>query len=140
MKHILNLNPLFERLTVSINGMEALVDSGACISVSLVPASMLSLVFELRHLERSYINGFGGKCTFCEKCDNEKNDGKCWGDIYVIKTFKVDSMVFNNIPFFFPDDQNVVKSHKFVLAGNIFPDTILIEKEKGRMTVWTKEQ
>ena len=91
------------RPVVEFMGLNALIDSGADISVCNLTANVFELIFEYESKTRSHITGFGGKCE---------------GYGYLVKKINVGTETFYDVPFFVPDV--VTSEENFVISGSVF--------------------
>ena len=91
------------RPVTRIIGLNALIDTGAVKSVCNTSTEVFEILFDATNKTRSSITGFGGKCDGYE---------------YIVKKLDVGGIIFEDIPFFVPDEHN--SEEVLVLAGTIF--------------------
>ena len=94
----------YERPTIELYKLPALIDTGAVIPVfSLFPA-ILEKYFDTKIiLKDKFIGGFGGR---------EK------GSVYSVKNFKIGDLIFNDFEVFVPDEPKI--KFPFLLSATLF--------------------
>lgn len=87
----IKLNPNLRRPVTYVDGMAALIDTGAEIPVLSVDKDYI-------------IQGLNGKCIL-EECSIGGFGGECKGKVYEIEKLELGKLIFPNIKVFVPDDK-----------------------------------
>lgn len=82
----LNLDATQKRPVIKIMSLDAMIDTGAEISVCNLPENVFELIFEYESKEAFSIYGFGRECE---------------GTKYIIRKLEIGEMVFTDVPFLY---------------------------------------
>ena len=104
---ILNLDQNNDRPIIQIMHLDALIDTGAEISVCNLSAEIFEILFEYKSKSPDVIRGYGGLCH---------------GQKYIIRELNISSLSFKDVPMFVPDEPMDDK-YKFIIASPLFKQT-----------------
>ncbi len=93
-----------DRPVIKVMSLDALIDTGAEISVCNLSPAVFELITEYKEKTPYTIKGFGGECS---------------GTKYILRNFSVGELKFQDVPFFIPDEPMDDK-YKFILAAPLF--------------------
>ena len=119
-KIVLPLSENSKRPVITVMGLEALVDTGAELSVFNMSSNVFERLFEYKDKSKSGVTGYGGEC---------------YGTKYIVKTLKIgNEITLSDVPFFVPDTPTT--EHILVLAATAFEGTIYeIDTLEHRLTI-----
>ena len=95
-----------DRPIITVMSLDALIDTGAEISVCNLSPAVFELITDYKEKTKYSIKGFGGECT---------------GTKYILRSFNIGELQFRDVPFFVPDEPMEDK-YKFILAAPLFQD------------------
>lgn len=122
---VLDLEEQFQRPVTKIDGMVALIDTGALIPViSMEEKDLIDIFHAEKVLDNTKISGFGGECC---------------GKVYSIDQLVVGELIFPNLHVFVPDES--MNRFDIILSATMFHNLRQdIDYINKKMTVFIPEK